>query len=192
MEDLGQYAIQILQEYGYVIVFLGTVIGGEIVILAAAFLASLGLFNITWVIVLSFFGIVLSDSIWYSLGYSLHSFAKKYKKFFPLSDDKMDTIRKQFNDHYGKFLVVSKFIYGIRILALMFSGYQKVSYKKFLRFNLIGTTIWLIILVLIGYTMGFSWGYLEQYSQLAKYWALAGILVVFLLRYVFNRIMKWL
>lgn len=189
MEEIIPILIDILEQYGYIIVFLGTLIGGELVVLAAVFLASIGMLNIFWVVVLGMAGIILSDNFWYFVGTKMRKRINKLRKRFVPSkwQKKIDNFKDKFTDHYAKFLVVSKFVYGARILTLVTSGYQKIPYKSFALFNILGSTLWMVVIVFLGYVMGISWNYLAQYNESAKYYVLFGLLALFVIRYVSKR-----
>lgn len=193
MDTLAPLIIEILKEYGYVIVFLGTIVAGEVVILAAVFLASLKVLNIYLVILFCLAGTVISDNLWYLIGTKLNNRFSYFKKYLYLTryKKKIASFKEKFNSHYRQFLVMGKFIYGFRILILLTSGYQRISYKKFVIFNLIGTLCWLVIIVFLGYVMGLSWNYLGQYSHYARYYVLFGLLILFVIRYIFKRLMSY-
>lgn len=190
MQELIPFILQILQEYGYIIVFFGTIIGGELVILAAAFLASLGYFNIYLVLIVASAGIILSDSVWYLIGLKSRNYIIGFRNSTLLKRYKKGLFDKYFYDHYGKFIILSKFIYGTRTITLLSSGYKQVPYRKFLFFNLIGIAIWIVIIIILGYLMGFSWNYLEKYNSYMRYFVLFGIAVIFIIRFIFNKLLK--
>jgi len=192
MSDLAPSLIQILTDYGYIIVFLGTMIAGELVILASVFLASLDILNIYLVILFGLAGIVVSDNLWYWFGTRLNNRFNFFKKYFYNTryQKKIASFKNKFNNNYSKFLVMSKFVYGLRIFTILASGYQKIPYKTFVIFNLIGTLSWMTIIVFLGYVMGMSWHYLSQFSNSAKYYVLFGLLILFVLRYIFNRLIN--
>ncbi|MFA4871819.1 MAG: DedA family protein [Patescibacteria group bacterium] len=191
MQELIPQLIQILHQYGYIFVFFGTIIGGEVVILAASFLAFLGFFNIFTVMAVALAGTILSDSLWYYIGFRGKDFISKYVEFFYLPKIKFGFFQRNFNHHYGRFLIFSKFIYGTRTATMIASGHQQVGYKKFLKYNLIGTVIWLIVVVGLGYLMGFSWRYLDRYSDYARYWTLGLLTLVLIIRFIFKRLIKF-
>ena len=188
--DLTPQLLEIMRHYGYVIVFLGTIIAGETVILAASFLAFLGFFNIFIVVGVGFAGTAISDSIWYYAGRRFQGAISFLGRFVGFSKIKTGFWEKHFDRHYGKFLIASKFIYGIRAATLIASGHQKIKYKRFLRYNLISIGIWIVLMVCIGYFIGFSWDRLQKFNGLAEYLLLGIIVLVILIRFLFNRYLK--
>jgi len=195
MEDTILLLIQILSQYGYIIVFWGAFFGGDLVMLASVFLASLSVFNIYLVILFGLAGIVTSDNLWYLLGRKSSGqpvYFRRYSWFTGLKkyQSQIDFLKDKFAGNYGQFLIVSKFIYGVRIMTIIASGYQRLPYKRFFTFNLIGSSLWLVVIVFLGYIMGFSWNYLGQYSNYARYYALFGLLALFMLRYFFKKLLS--
>lgn len=193
MTEVISLLIKILEQYNYLIVFLGTIIAGETVVLAAVFLASLKILNIYLVILFGLLGIVISDNLWYFIGSRLKGRSRYGRKYFSLIryQKNIDFFKKSFEHNCRQFLVMSKFVYGVRIMTIIASGYQRLPYKIFFTFNLIGTLCWLTIIVLLGYVMGFSWNYLSRYNNQAKYYVLLGLMFLFVLRYIFKRIIKF-
>lgn len=193
MESLIPNLFEILKHYGYIIVFLGTIVAGEVVILSAVFLATLKMLNIYLVVLFSLAGVVVADNLWYLLGVKLKGKLNNLKKYFNTGKyaDKVTTFSKKFNSNYRYYLVMSKFVYGFRIITVLTSGYQKIPYRKFLTFNLIGTILSMTIIVFLGYFMGVSWSYLSQYSNNTKYYALFGLLILFVIRYIFKRLINY-
>jgi len=192
MQDIVPIVIDIIKQYGYVMVFLGTIVGGELIILAAVFLASLGFLNIYLVILFGLLGIIISDNWWYFVGTKIRGKLDYFRKRFVSLKyhNKIESFGEKFIDHYPKFLILSKFVYGARIVTLLTSGYKHIPYRKFVKFNLIGSCSWIIIIVFLGYVMGVSWNYLAQYNESSKYYVLFGVLALFVIRYIFNKFIK--
>lgn len=190
MQELIPIFLHFLQQYGYIIVFLGAIVGGELFILAAAFLASLGYFNIFIVVALGFAGTIFSDSLWYLLGLKGQNLIIKGKDFLCLKNYHNRYFDHYFEHHYGKLIILCKFIYGTRTITMVTSGYKKVPYKKFFYYNLISVLLWLMIVVVLGYGMGLSWTHLQKYNSHIKYLVLLGVLVLVLFRFVSSKIIK--
>ena len=187
-----QEAIIILQQYGYLIVFLGSIVAGEVFIVAAAFLAVAGFFNIYLVFLVALAGTLLSDNFWYFLGLKGKkpiSFcgrkvcSKKMKK-------RVDDLKEEFTNHYKKVLILGKFVYGIRIISLVTCGYRNVKYKTFFTYNFIGNIVWLTSVVVAGYFFGFSWDYLSRYNSYVKYIVVVGVILFFAVRLSISHFIK--
>ena len=60
-----------VSKWGYWAVFLGSLIEGESVILPAGYFASQGVLDLSWVIVIAFFGTLIADQSLFILGHIL-------------------------------------------------------------------------------------------------------------------------
>lgn len=180
------FLVTIIQEYGYFIIFFGTLLGGEVVILIASFLAFLGFFNIYLVLLISTIGIIISDSFWYWLGWNSKDFINRSNFLFRLVRYPNYLLENHFNHRIGKLLILSKFIYGTRTATLVASGYQRLPYRRFIYYNLISIFLWISIVVTLGYLMGFSWHYLERYNNYLQYFAFSGLIVLVVFKLIFR------
>jgi len=144
--------------YGYWIVLLGAFFEGEVVLLAAGVFAYLGYFNIWLVILIGFLGIIAGDNFQYYLGRKLgKNFLEKYSCF--------KKINNKFNNHISKILLGSRFMFGTRIACMMMAGANKISWKKFFKFNAISGIIWVIIVALLGFVCGASFVSVKRFMR---------------------------
>lgn len=192
MENLIPYWINFIHQYGYLIIFLGTIVAGDMVILAAAFLASLGFLNIFLVIPIGLAGIVISDFFWYYLGYKSGrpiSFSRGL--FFPSwLEKRLAKFEKKFTGDTFRYIFLSKFIYGTRIMILIFAGHKKIPFAKFAYYDSLGALFWILLMAGLGYLVGFSWDKLEDYNSYSRYLAILLFLLLFVFRYIFNKIIS--
>jgi membrane protein DedA with SNARE-associated domain len=146
---------QLLQEYlqvhGYWVLFIGTFLEGETILIFAGFLASQGYLNIYGVIVAAFAGSFLGDQFYFHLGrakgqYLLKlftSFARKFRKALRLIE------------RYGSFVAfISRYTYGLRILLPIILGMTNLSPRRFLVLNLISAFTWAVLFSLGGFLFG--------------------------------------
>lgn len=189
METVIPIIIQVLGQYGNLIVFLGVMIGGEAILLPAVFLASIGVMDLFWVLFFGLAGIMLSDSVWYWVGTKLHGRSDYVDKIINRQryQKQIDLLRRKFTKHSNRILIFSKFVYGTRIATILYSGYRKITYETFLKYNFIGSFLWLILITLLGYGIGLSWQRLAEYNDYIKYLALFGVLVLFMVRYIVQK-----
>lgn len=143
-----------LSTYQLPAIFLGSFFFGETVILTAAFLAGEGTWSISSVFWLSLVGTVASDSIWFLFGQTFFKFTKRWEKY----QDKYQTFLIKLEKTTGQkpflSLLFIKFLYGTRILTILYLSIRKMRYSTFLLFNTIGTTIWLLVMITIGWSAG--------------------------------------
>jgi membrane protein DedA with SNARE-associated domain len=142
LEELTQafgWLVGFVQEWGYVAVFLGSLIEGESVIFIAGFFAHLGILSLPKIIAVSFVATLFADQALYHVGrhYGNH-FLDKFPSFKPRADKAFRLLRRYDNI----FILSFRFIWGIRIISPIIIGSSGVGFKRFLILNLIAAIIW--------------------------------------------------
>jgi membrane protein DedA with SNARE-associated domain len=143
----------LLAQYGLVAVFLGTFIEGEIVVIAAGFLARLEFLAVVPVFFTAFFATFLGDLFFFYLG------RKKGTKFLEKKHrihwrKRAEKVHDLIHNHQNKILFGYRFLYGLRIPTLFALGTSELSSKKFIILNFINSIIWSTLFVLGGYFFG--------------------------------------
>ena len=164
-----------LQTSGYFVIFILMFFEGPVVTFVASFLASLGLFNIYVILLLSLLGNVIPDNIIFLLGkYGRTKTIERISEYFGLNKLRRKKIEYGFSKHTGKSIILFKIIPGLAVPGLMLAGFSKASYKRFfiasITFNILST----IIFGLLGFYSGITIATLLKYLRLEKY-----ILIVF-------------
>jgi membrane-associated protein len=147
---VGMFAI-VFAESG---VFFGFFLPGGSMIFAAGLLASQGLFNVYWLIIILGAAAILGDNVGYWFGNKVGSkiFTKEDSLFF---NKKYLQKTKEYYDKYGPMtVVIGRFVPIVRTFAPILAGVGKMKYKKFLFFNVIGAFLWAVGLALLGFFLG--------------------------------------
>lgn len=109
--------IQIVEQltlYGYSIMLPLMILEGPIATIVSAFFASLGMFNVYVVLILSIFGDIFGDLILYWFGYyGGMPFVKKFGKYVGLKASMVKKMQKYFASHGGKTIFVIKSTTGL-------------------------------------------------------------------------------
>ncbi|HEY4744919.1 MAG TPA: DedA family protein [Desulfuromonadaceae bacterium] len=160
-----------LQIYGYWLLFAGTFLEGEAILIMAGFLAFEGYLNIGGVILTSFAGSFLGDQFYFYLGYfkgrkllqRFHAIARKFREALRLIEK------------YGAFVAfVSRYTYGFRIVLPIILGVTSLAPRTFLWINLASALSWAIVFALAGYLFGKSASlFLDDVSKYEHYLMLA-------------------
>lgn len=161
---MNKYIGMIINNYGmqtYLILFIiifcetGLVVTpflpGDSLIFAAATFAAMGSLNIYVLAVILIFAAVLGDSINYEIG---RVFGNKLIKHNLV---KKQHIRKtdSFFEKYGiKTIMFARFVPIVRTVAPFVAGIGKMNYKNFIKYNIIGANLWVVILLILGYFFG--------------------------------------
>lgn len=146
---LGEY----LQVHGYWLLFVGTFLEGEAILIMAGFLAFEGYLNIGGVILTAFAGSFLGDQFYFYLGHfkgrkllrRFHAVARKFREALRLIEK------------YGAFVAfISRYTYGFRIVLPIILGITSLPARTFLWINLASALSWAAVFALGGYLFGKS------------------------------------
>lgn len=132
-----------LSTYGYIILFLYSLGGGMVAIIAAGVLSYTGQMNLGISIIIATISNTLGDSMLFYIGrYNksmLMPYIKKHRRKLALSY----VLMKKYGD---KIIFFQKFVYGIKTLVPVAIGLTKYSYTKFNILNFISALIWAVLL----------------------------------------------
>jgi membrane protein DedA with SNARE-associated domain len=142
---------QILKDQGYWVLFVGTFLEGEAILLLAGFLAFQGYLNVLGVICTAWAGSFLGDQFYFYLGRlkgkgllkRFQSIARKFREALKLIEK------------YGNFVAfISRFTYGFRIVLPIILGITNLAPRTFLLINLVSAFTWAVAFSLGGYLFG--------------------------------------
>ena len=150
---LQQLLKEYLQVYGYGVLFIGTFLEGEAILIMAGFLAFQGYLNLAGVIATAFAGSFLGDQFYFYLGYykgkailrRFHSIARKFREALRLIEK-----------YGGLVAFFSRFTYGLRIVLPLILGVTTLPPRTFLWINMASALSWATIFSLAGYLFGKS------------------------------------
>lgn len=189
-----QSTFTFVQHHGYLIIFLIMFLEGPTVTAAAAFSASLGLFNIGIVILLSITADFLADLTYFFIG---RKFAKpvihKYGKHISLTKDKVNYIHNILKDNLAKAIITVKITPGISAPGLIVIGSSKISFKKYLLTCLAFIIPSSLLFAGIGYFFGFAFSVYAKYMGIGKEVViiiLIFIILLFVIRKIYLNIMR--
>lgn len=145
------FSLDNLQTYGYWIVFVGSVFEGELILLSASAAAALGYLNIYKVFSVAFLTTIAVDQILFFLGYKLGSdwLIVKFPKLSNARNKAILFLHKI--DTF--FILVFRFIYGIRTISPLIIGSAHIKPIKFIFLNIVSGFIWAFLGCWVGYTI---------------------------------------
>ena len=121
--------------------------------LAAAFPDHL---NIYIVLVLLWIAAILGDTVNYTIGKTIGTRLVTMKIFGKriIKDSAIEKTEDFFNKYGSKTIVIARFVPIVRTLAPFVAGVSKMHYGTFIKYNIVGGTIWAIGITLAGYFLG--------------------------------------
>jgi membrane protein DedA with SNARE-associated domain len=139
--------------YGYLAVFLGTLLEGETIFLAAGFAAHQGLLEWWLVVVVAFLGATLGDLSAFLLG--------RWKgglliARFPAIAQRAPRVHALLERNDVLFIIGVRFLYGFRIAGPVVIGTSSVPLLRFAVLNMIGAAVWAMLMTSAGYYIGMA------------------------------------
>ena len=133
------YIADLVREWGYIAVFLGSLIEGESVIFIAGFFAHEGYLSLPKIILVSFIGTLFADQLLYFVGRHYgNPFIERFPSLKPRAEKAFQLLRRYDNI----FILSFRFIYGIRIISPVVIGASGVGVKRFMVLNFLAAIIW--------------------------------------------------
>jgi len=140
-------------KFGYPALFLGCLLEGESVLIAAGFLARSGYLDLNLVMLIALAATYTADVTIYFLG------RKKGEGIiskFPVARTYYPKVKTLF-DRYGIWAIfITRYLYGLRLATAGFLGLMKMRRRKYLPFAFLSCTIWAILIGSLGYVFGAS------------------------------------
>lgn len=141
----------LLQQFGYPAVLLGTFLEGEMSRLLAAYLALRGYLSIEGVVLCAFGGTYASDQPWYFLGRRHGRRILARRPHLQGLGDKASLLLRR---HPDLWVLGFRFIYGMRTVMPLAIGLSGYSWRRYLLLDAIGVAIWSTGLGLAAYHLG--------------------------------------
>jgi membrane protein DedA with SNARE-associated domain len=144
---------EFIVKYGYLALFMGSVLEGESVLIAAGFLAKSGYLKLPLVMLAGLAGTYLADLSIYFLG---RAKGEKVIAKFPIARAYYPKVKALFS-RYGIWAIfVTRYLYGFRLAAAATLGLTKMRGRTYLPFNLLSCSIWAVLMGGLGYLFGAS------------------------------------
>jgi membrane-associated protein len=162
---IDKYLGILVQNYGtftyailFFIIFLETglvmapFLPGDSLLFVVGTFSAQGTFNIFLVFVLLAVAAVLGDSVNYWIGnyFGENVFAKSrlFKREY------LEKTKEFYKKHGGKAIILGRFVPIIRTFVPFVAGVGKMSYSKFLTYNIAGGIAWIMFFLFAGYFFG--------------------------------------
>lgn len=166
----------------------GFLIPGQIVSVTAGLLAHTGALNIWNVFIFLALGAIIGDLIGYFLGEKYgENFILKYGKYFFLKKENFAKTCKLIDEHAGKTIILGRFNSVTRAFTPFVAGSSKISFFKFLFYDILGGISWAITFSCLGYFFGSNYKAITNYF--GEFFVIAFIIGA-LIVYAYKRINK--
>jgi len=182
MNSLFSSIVAFIEASRYGLLFVSTLLGSPVVMIAAGYLVHIGQFDF-W----AAYGTIVAaditgDILWYWVGrIGARPFFERFGGYVGVTPDLIEKLQQRFNEHHERILIVSKLTMGlgVAIAVLAVAGMMKVPFLRYLVINLSGELIWALIPIGIGYYFGNISDLLPPNFRI--WFALCGFIVIILI-----------
>lgn len=147
---MDQQLSSLIAQYGLYAVFALCTVEGDITLLISGTMAHGGFFG-NWgffkLLIAGTLGGIVGDCVGYGVGRIFHRNAKDYR-FYQVAQPRVEKLIEKFG---GSAMIISKYIYGIRVAMCVFYGVGKMPFLRFLWLSAISCFLWVLFLSSIGY-----------------------------------------
>ncbi|MDD5180263.1 MAG: DedA family protein [Gallionellaceae bacterium] len=141
----------LLLNYGYIAVFLGTFLEGETILIMAGFAAHRGYLDLRWVMAVATVGSFLGDQLYFYLG---ARYGWRILDRFPKLKPRAVRVQALLERYHLPLIPGIRFLYGLRMVGPLVIGMSSVNWTRFFALNLLGATVWAVLVGGSGYLFG--------------------------------------
>ncbi len=142
---------ELIRNYGYLAILIGTFLEGETILLLGGLAAHMGYLELPWVMVMAFSGSFAGDQLYFYIGrhYGPKIIAKRLSW-----QESAEKVYRHLHRHQNLLILSFRFFYGLRNVTPFAVGAARISRARFFVLNLIGAVIWAVIFSTAGYLSG--------------------------------------
>jgi len=132
----------------------GFFLPGDSLLFTAGFLASQDVFDIVWLNAFLMVAAVLGDAVNYYLGFQMgeHVFEKGRLRF--VKHEHLLKAKDFYERHGAMAIILARFAPLVRTFTPFVAGVARMSYRKFVVYNIAGGVGWVLSMSLAGYWLG--------------------------------------
>ena len=151
-----------LEHYGYWAVFgaillenFGLPVPGETLLIAGALLASRGKMHIVPLLVTACIAAVTGDNMGYAIGrFGGRRLVFRYGRYVLITEERLRKAEGFFGRYGGAVVVMARFLAVLRQLNGIVAGTVKMSWYRFLLYNMLGAALWVTFWGMLFYELG--------------------------------------
>lgn len=141
----------LLEQFGYVAVFIGVFLEGETTLIAAGFFASRGYLDYGGVVTVAAVGAYCGHLFWFWLG-RVHGV--KLLDRYPRLNRHLGKGIRVFERYGAAAIIMTQWIYGLRITCAVIIGMSRISIAKVLIYEAISCVAWAFTITTAGFYFG--------------------------------------
>ncbi|MBI3952286.1 MAG: DedA family protein [Acidobacteria bacterium] len=164
---LDRHLNEVIQAYGvwtYLILFLiifcetglvvTPILPGDSLLFAAGAFAAHGSLDVIWLFILLSIAAVVGDTVNYWIGHYVGPRVFHEENIRFLKKEYLERTHQFYEKHGGKTIIIARFIPIIRTFAPFVAGIGRMTYWRFIAYNIFGGVGWIAVFVFGGYYFG--------------------------------------
>jgi len=197
MNFLLEYLTTTISSYGYLATTLlmaiescNIPVPSEIILPFSGFLVAREGLSFWIMILAGGVGCVIGSDISYALGkWGGRPFLYKYGKYFLLTKKDLEVSERWFNEYGDLTTFISRLLPVIRTFISFPAGVYKINFWRFNLYTFIGSFLWSLLLVYLGFLAGENWEQVRVYTERFGY-IIIGVIIVGIGYYIWHKIRK--
>ena len=127
---------------------------GDSLLFAAGLLAAGGFLSFVPLVLVVAVSAILGDSVgyWFGANVGVNFFKRKDSFFF--KQEYLKRTELFYQKYGGRAVVLARFVPIVRTIAPILAGIGSMTYKEFLRYNILGGLLWGVGMTSLGYSLG--------------------------------------
>jgi membrane protein DedA with SNARE-associated domain/membrane-associated phospholipid phosphatase len=170
--------------------FVGLIAPGEFTVLLGGAVAANGDISLPLIIAITWIAAFSGDSVSFFLGARLgRGFLVRHGERVRITSERLAMVEDYFSRYGGRTILIGRFIGLVRALAPFIAGSSKLPYRNFAPYSILGTGLWSIALILLGYFFAQSLDTISKTVSrgLVAFGIVVGVIVAIVLAYRFLR-----
>ncbi|MFO1019986.1 MAG: DedA family protein [Planctomycetales bacterium] len=127
---------------------------GDSLLFAIGAVAARGSLDITLLFVLLTVAAILGDTVNYWVGAMLGPKIFRGENVRFLNKKHLEKTHEFFERYGGKTIILARFVPIVRTFAPFVAGMGKMTYRRFMAYNVIGGVVWIALFLMAGYAFG--------------------------------------
>ena len=167
-ETLGQWTYLLVPVLAFLETgaFVGLLAPGETAMILGGVVAGQGEISVITLIGLVWIAAILGDGFSFWLGRRLgREFLVKHGPKFRITPEVLERVEGFFEQHGGKAILLGRFVGIVRAVAPFLAGTGKMSFRRFLPYDILGAGLWATTFILLGYVFWQSLGTVLEYAK---------------------------
>jgi membrane-associated protein len=136
--------------------FVGFFLPGDSLLITAGIFAAADVIPLRWLLLPVMFCAIVGDQIGYWIGRSAGTALYKRKDSFLFRRKHLERAREFYEKYGGRAVILARFVPIVRTFCPPVAGAARMSYGRYVMFDIFGGIFWVGAMILGGYTLGRS------------------------------------